>query len=105
VAGDAGHLAAASNVRLTIELESLPLASGVRREAGWLNESPGGFAAVAGEDYELLLAMPPEFDSADAFRHECGIALTAIGRVEEGKGAGFLLEGKPVELTGYSHFG
>jgi thiamine-monophosphate kinase len=105
LAGDAGHIAAASHARLQIDLESLPLAVDVSTDAPRGGVSPGQFAAESGEDYELLVAMPPRFDGADLFARECGLRLTPIGRVEKGSGARFLLGGQAIALKGYGHFG
>jgi thiamine-monophosphate kinase len=105
LAGDAGHIAAASQVKLKIQLEAVPLAPEVAAEASRRKQSPGEFAAVGGEDYELLVVLPPRFDAADEFRRDCGVPLTSIGVVEEGSGASFLLSEKTIELKGYDHFG
>jgi thiamine-monophosphate kinase len=82
LAGDAGHIARRSRVRLAIELERVPL-------------SPGAELADVGfgEDYELLAATrdPLEFP--------------VIGRVEEGEGVALTLRGEPYELGGWEHFG
>jgi thiamine-monophosphate kinase len=105
IAGDARHLAAASQVRLQIDLEALPLADGAPREAERLNIPPGQFAAEAGEDYELLAALPSSFDGAAQFGHDCGIELTRIGTVGEGRGVRFLSAGGELQLAGFNHFG
>jgi thiamine-monophosphate kinase len=105
LAGDAGHVAAASGVALEIELESIPAAPETESEARRLGVSPQQFAAEGGEDFELLVAMPPEFDSAEPFAAECELGLTRVGRVLAGNGARFLYQGRPVPLRGFSHFG
>jgi thiamine-monophosphate kinase len=103
--GDAWHLAAASRVALAIDLDSVPVAAEAQQEARRLNLAAQQFAAEGGEDYELLVAMPPRFDAVDAFVHECGLALTRIGTVEQGSGVRFQLAGRPLELHGFNHFG
>ncbi len=105
LAGDAGHVAAASGVLLEIELESVPSAPETESEARRLGVSPPQFAAEGGEDFELLVALPPDFDGAAAFAAECGLTLTCVGRVLDGSGARFLYHGRPVPLRGFSHFG
>ena len=70
LAGDAGHLAAASGADVELHLERLPLVAGV---------SPLE-AAASGEEYELLIAAPGELD-VDAFADRFGVPLTAIGTV------------------------
>ncbi|MBX6332303.1 MAG: thiamine-phosphate kinase [Gemmatimonadaceae bacterium] len=92
--GDAAHIAAASGVRLSIDLDALPTVSGI---------SPMD-AAVSGEEYELLVTAPA-LDAA-RFERELGVPLTAIGRVESGApGVHALLRGERVALGGgFSHF-
>jgi thiamine-monophosphate kinase len=97
LAGDAKHLAAASSVALTVALERLPVGAGIR-ESGIGNESPAVFAARGGEDYELLVTMPPAFDGTAEFR------VTRIGEVSAGLGVTFTLDGRPIALAGYDHF-
>ena len=64
------------------------------------------YAASGGEDYELLVAMPPEFGEpeAQALAAKCGVPFSRIGAVSAGQGATFWSEGAVVELTGFSHF-
>jgi len=82
LAQDAGHVAERSACRIVIDLDRVSLAPGATVE-------DIGF----GEDYELLAAVP---DAA---------GFAAIGRCEEGQGVELRLDGKPVELHGYRHFG
>ena len=105
VAGDAGHLAAASRVHLPIDLELLPVSDEAEEEARTLGVDALRFTAEAGEDYELLVAMPSTFAETDAFAREFGISLTQIGEAAAGAGVQFLLQGRPVELRGFTHFG
>lgn len=105
LAGDAAHLAAASSVRLEIELERIPLAPEANREARRLAQPPQQFAAEGGEDFELLVALPSEFGDAAEFTTACGISLTQVGTVRAGNGVRFTLEGLPIQLTGFNHFG
>ena len=103
--GDAPHLAAASGVQVEIDLETLPISDAVSAEAERLRVPPGQFAAEAGEDYELLVALPPRFEGSEAFGRECGIGLTRIGTVGEGSGARFISAGQAIDLKGFDHFG
>lgn len=102
---DAGHLAAASKVALDIDLNAIPLAPEVAEEARRCGVSAPRFAAEAGEDYELLVALPRDFDEADAFADECGILLTAIGTARKGSGVRFRQGTQELQLRGFDHFG
>ncbi len=102
--GDARHLAAASNVALEIDLNSIPLAPEAHQEAARLGLAPQQFAAEGGEDYELLVAMPPEFAAREAFANDCGTILTPVGSVVPGSGVRFQLAGHTIELHGFDHF-
>jgi thiamine-monophosphate kinase len=103
---DAGHLAAASGVRIRLELETVPVAASAVPEARRLAVPVQRFAAEGGDDYELLVALPPEFGDADVreFESVSGIALTRVGSVERGRGVRAKLLGQAVELRGYDHF-
>jgi thiamine-monophosphate kinase len=103
--GDAGHLAAASGVAIEIDLDALPVSPEVNPEAERQGVPPPQFAAEGGEDFELLVALPPRFNAADLFTRECGIGLTPIGAVTEGTGARFRLNGRAISLQGFNHFG
>lgn len=97
LARDAGHIAEASNVAITIELRSLPLAESV---------SDAVFAAGSGEEYELLVTLPEgQLKVAQAAVAESGTTLTAIGQVTEGSEVRLLdAEGARVEVRGFDHF-
>jgi thiamine-monophosphate kinase len=105
LAGDSGHLAAASGVALEIDLSSVPVAWEAQIEAERRGIPPQQFAAEAGEDFELLVVLDRQFDgAADFFRH-AGIPLTRIGRVALGQGARFILGDRSISLEGFNHFG
>jgi thiamine-monophosphate kinase len=90
LATDARHVAERSGVELRVELERLPLASGVTTEA----------AAAGGDDYELLVTVPAERRAGA----EAAAGLTWIGTVAEGDGLVLLGPDGPVEgLSGYEH--
>ncbi len=97
LAGDAGQLAAASGIAITIELERVPCWPGVAPRA----------AARSGEEYELLVAMPRSFGSAGgrAFRRATGLPLTRIGACSAGRGVRITQDGRPIApLPGFDHF-
>ena len=102
---DAGHVARASGVSLVIETALVPL-SAAGREAGPAFVESG---VAGGDDYELLLAVPP--DRAGALVRVCaqgGVAVTRIGRFGTGPGevTGRRGDGSAAELGGggWSHF-
>jgi thiamine-monophosphate kinase len=99
---DAQHLAAASQVGIEINLERIPC---------W--EDVDAMAAVAsGEEFELLLTMPPAFGDASvsSFRAQTGVQLSRIGTCLRGAGGRrggvrLLDHNKAVPLpAGYDHF-
>jgi thiamine-monophosphate kinase len=84
---DAGHLAAASGVRIEIELARVPVAPGVAEVARRAGLDPGDLVASGGEDYELLACLAPErFDAAASELARLGVPLTQIGAAREGTG-------------------
>ena len=106
LAADAGHVAAASGVAVTLELERVPVAPPAMVEAARLGIPVERFAAESGEEYELLVALPASFESADvrAFESVCSLPLTRVGDVVAGAGVQARLGGKPLTLAGYDHF-
>lgn len=106
LAGDAEHLAAASEVRIVIALEMVPVAAAAIAEAKRLDLPVQQFAAEGGEDYELLVALPEAFGPGDAreFEAACRTALTRVGTVKRGGGVRAELAGRPLTLRGYDHF-
>ena len=102
---DAGHMARASGVSLVIETALVPVSEAGRAEGPSFVES----GVAGGDDYELLLAAPP--DQARALQdaaHAAGITVTRIGRFIAGEGEvrGVAGNGNAVKLGGggWSHF-
>jgi thiamine-monophosphate kinase len=97
---DLDHLAAASAVRIAIDLEQVPRLAGVSPvEAG-----------RAGEEYELAVTAPPDLD-CQAFTDRFGIPLTPIGTVAPRRHDGrasrleICVKGQRVDPpVGYDHF-
>jgi len=97
LAGDAGHVAAASGVGVAIELERVPCWPGVTPLA----------AVRSGEEYELLVAMPRRFGTAGAkaFGRATGLPLTRIGACIAGRGVRMTHDGRPITPPpGFDHF-
>ena len=97
LAGDAGHIAAASDVAIEIELERVPCWPGVTARD----------AVRSGEEYELLVALPRRFQERDAraFRRATRLPLTRIGVCVAGRGVRMTDHGRRITLPrGYDHF-
>ncbi len=95
---DAGHLAAASDLALQLELRECPVHPAARAEAEPESQRPAIFAAWGGEDYELLAAMPPEFAGTSR------VLALPDRQFAPGHGVTFTLDGRPVQPGGYDHF-
>ncbi|MFV0476693.1 MAG: thiamine-phosphate kinase [Parahaliea sp.] len=89
---DAGHIAAASGVKIAIESTQLPLSAALQRHPD--REQVLRWALVGGDDYELCFTLPPQMP----LPQNC----TVIGWVEEGDGV--VCDVKPGGQTGYRHF-
>jgi thiamine-monophosphate kinase len=102
LATDAAHVAARSGVQLRVRMGDLPLAPGISA----VSDDPATFAATGGDDYELLVTVPPEraqaaVDGAAA----AGIPLTWLGHVAAGAGLALLDEhgDEMAPLEGFEH--
>ena len=90
VATDARHIADRSGMELRVRLEDVPCAAGVTPEQ----------AVTGGDDYELLVTVPPERTGAV----EAAAPLTWIGEVSAGSGLVILGPDGPLTgLRGYEH--
>lgn len=97
LAADAGHLAAASEIQIDLDLERVPCWPGV----------PPIDAVASGEEYELCVALPAPFDDAQAaeLRAAAGVTLTRVGRCVAGSGVRLRHHGRAVAAPpGYDHF-
>jgi thiamine-monophosphate kinase len=102
LAGDAEHLAGASEVRILVDLNELPVAEGVQEVAAAAGIDPLELAAAGGEDYELLAAVAPEsLDRVTRAVAEQGAALRPIGRIEAGTGLALTDAGGERNLAGF----
>jgi thiamine-monophosphate kinase len=83
LAGDAEHIATASEALLLIDAGALPIAPGATAVASAAGRDPLEIAAAGGEDYELLAALPPEaVAAAQEALAALDTPLTTIGKVE-----------------------
>jgi thiamine-monophosphate kinase len=95
LAQDAGQLAAASGVSISLRLEDLPCWPGVAPLA----------AAASGEEFELLVTLPPEFKNAAQFAKATGLPLTQIGTCSAGSGIRITENGQRITPPpGFQHF-
>lgn len=98
---DLGHLCEASQVGAELDVERLPLAEGL---VAALGEGAARQAALTGgDDYELLFGLPPSaLETAERRLADCGLRLTAIGRLRQTPGiAGVDAAGL---AAGWQHF-
>ena len=94
-------MAEASGCRLVIDGAALPLAAGVDEVARALGADPVAFAAAGGEDYELLVCVPPAGREAAERAAEGDGGLTWIG--EAVPGSGVLIDGIDPAVRGHEH--
>jgi len=102
LATDAGHVARRSGVALALDLARLPLAPGVAEVARYLGEDPHVFAATAGEDYELLVCVPPDA-RLDAESAAGATGITWIGEARQGEATARFAGGPASGLAGFEH--
>ncbi|MGC3999798.1 MAG: thiamine-phosphate kinase [Anaeromyxobacter sp.] len=102
---DLEHLCDASGVGAVVDVRRVPVDAAVRRAARGLPD-PDQPALAGGEDYELLVAVPPEKlpDAGEAAR-QAGVPLTVIGQFTEGGDVTLLdAAGQPRALpAGHDH--
>jgi thiamine-monophosphate kinase len=82
--GDLGHLAAASGVRIDVELVRVPVAPAAVAALG--ADEALDAALHGGEDYELAFVTDPGAVEPEYFEERYGLVLTRVGRVSEGEG-------------------
>ena len=111
LAGDAGHLAAASEVGVVLEEGMIPMHPELLGERLPPGHTPLELAIHGGEDYELLLAVEPGGigpEGVEEFGECFDLRLSRVGRVTEGAGVGMApADGGPVVRLprgGYDHF-
>jgi thiamine-monophosphate kinase len=87
LAGDASHIAAASDVRIILDAAAIPIHPAVHASARDPDDALR-LALTGGEDYELCFAAPPGAveQLAAQFGETFGVQLTRVGTVHEGRG-------------------
>ena len=103
--GDLPKLAQASGLAAHVAVERLPLSEAMRAAV------PGilarDWALAAGDDYELLLAVPaPHYAALEAKADQLNLRLTAIGELRAGEGVTWSLNGTEFlpGVQGWDHF-
>jgi thiamine-monophosphate kinase len=108
LAGDAGHLAAASGLGFVLNEASIPIHPELV-QGGEIQGEPLHFALAGGEDYELCFTVPSgALDKwVGPFQDHFAVPLTRVGVAREGEGV-FLEEVggtlRPLLSGGFSHF-
>ncbi len=99
---DLGHLAAAAGLSAIIRADMVPASA----EAAALGEAFLETRLTGGDDYELVLAVPP--GQGEALREACGgLSVTRIGVFQPGEGVHVLSSAETVlefRTKGWSHF-
>ena len=106
VATDARHVAHRSGVEVRVRLPDLPLEPGVADVARAAGRDAFELAATGGDDYELLVTVPPERrGDAESAAAAAGTSLGWVGEVADGSELVLLgPDGEPVErLHGFEH--
>lgn len=108
LAGDARHIARASEVGLRLRIDAIPLDDGLE---GWSDTGAARrIAAGGGEDYELLFTAPAGHVERvrSAFERAFDLELTRVGDVVEGRDVRWIdRAGEPVDPpapAGFDHF-
>ncbi len=102
---DLGHVCRASGVGALVGVEDLPLSPAYRKATRLLRE-PWVTALAGGEDYELVVAVPPvSLGAARAAARRAGVTLTVVGRFVRGRGVTVVgARGQRIAVpAGYDH--
>lgn len=106
LAGDLGHILAASNVGAALALAQLPVSPQVAEVIAQTGD--WALALAAGDDYELCFCVPAtRLAAARAVAGHCGCAIHPIGRIRAGAGLEYrLANGERWRLTSssFDHF-
>lgn len=107
VVQDLTHMCRTSGVGATVELEHIPLSEATR----WCLDH--GLATLeqimtGGDDYELLMALPPDaLPAIEAWRQAGGTPVTVIGRFTDDPAVRLIRGGSQLwvpQRTGFTHF-
>jgi thiamine-monophosphate kinase len=105
LAGDLPKLACASGLAAHVDVDRLPLSHALK--AFTSPQQARDWALGAGDDYELLLAVPPgRYADLASLAARLDLRLTAVGELRRGTGVSWALHGAKIALPahGYDHF-
>jgi thiamine-monophosphate kinase len=105
LAGDLPKLASASGLAAHVEVDRLPLSRALQAFAS--PQQARDWALGAGDDYELLLAVPPpRYAELASLAAQLDLRLTAVGELRRGTGVSWALHGAEFAppAHGYDHF-
>jgi thiamine-monophosphate kinase len=103
--GDLPKLARASGLGAHVDVEKLPLSAALRGSVDI--RQARDWALGGGDDYELLLAVPPaKFRELSGLADQLNLTLTPIGELRAGEGTSWSLNGCEFapSIAGYDHF-
>ncbi|MFC1627858.1 thiamine-phosphate kinase [Gemmatimonadota bacterium] len=115
LSSEAWHLALDSGVQLTLEADAIPICSGLEeylqlraRERGEMfrGDDTACYALDSGEEFELLLTLPPDHPALDEEDLDGDGPLTVIGHVSAGQADVILQERsglRSIRPGGWSH--
>jgi len=102
---DLPKLAQSSGLAARVAVERLPLSQAMR--AAVPGTQARDWALAGGDDYELLLAVPPpRYAELEARAEQLNLTLTTIGELRAGRGVTWSLNGKEFVpgVRGWDHF-
>jgi thiamine-monophosphate kinase len=105
LAGDLPKMAHASGLAAEVVVDRLPLSDAMRAQVPL--PQARDWALAAGDDYELLLAVPaPRYAELAAAAVRLNLRLTVIGEFRAGEGVTWVLEGREYApgVRGWDHF-
>jgi thiamine-monophosphate kinase len=105
LAGDLPKLARASRLAAHVDVDRLPLSPAMQSLVS--GDQARAWALSAGDDYELLVAVPRQrFDELAAAARQLSLKLTVVGELRPGNEITWALDGRPftAPAQGYDHF-
>jgi thiamine-monophosphate kinase len=103
--GDLPKLAAAGGLGASVDVERLPMSRALH--AAGDEEKARAWALGAGDDYELLIAVPPDrFAELASRAGQLNLTLTEIGALRRGNAVAWTLHGTEFtpSVRGFDHF-